>query len=262
MKKILLKVLLAVLSVSSLSAGGTYSLAFVNMDMDYTEYNDNGVTLDSERSSSIYGFEMEYGFDIACEDEDCSDLKFNALVLQGKTEYVGSYLGSGLPYGSVVSKTSNELYDLSLDWTQTKQLDHFNITYGIGIGYHVWYRELSSTQNELYHWFYLTPIIALSAEVIEDISVETELKYKHGLRPKMEANSIAEEFQLGKADTFEVSIPVSYHYSEEINFFVSYVYSRQMIDKSNEIIIGSYKYLEPDSTTNDNYFKFGITFKY
>jgi hypothetical protein len=262
MKKIFLKVFWIATCISSLSAGATYSLAFVNMDMDYTEYDDHGEILDSERSSSIYGFEMEYGFALACEDEDCSDLKFNALVLQGKTEYIGSLLGSGQPYGSVVSKTTNQLYDLSLDWTQMKQIDSFHIRYGVGIGYHVWYRELSSTQNELYHWFYLTPIIALSTEVFKGVSVETEVKYKHGLSPKMEANTIADEFQLGKADTLEVNIPITYHYSDEVDFFVSYVYSRQMIDKSNEIIIGTYRYWEPDSTTNDNYFKLGITFNY
>lgn len=247
---------------NSLYAGNTYSLSLVNMEMDYREYNDNGQILDSEQSSSILGFELGYGIDIESSEDRTSNVEFKALVLHGDTDYIGSYLGSGQPYGSVKSTTSNLLYDLSLDWTQKDLLKGFGITYGMGVGYHSWYRELSSTQNELYHWFYITPIFGLSAEISEKLNIVALLKYKIGMSPKMEANTIAGEFRLGSADTFEINVPITYSYDEQIDLFATYVYSRQTIKKSNYIQQGSYIYWEPDSTTNDNYLKIGVSFKY
>lgn len=247
---------------ASLYAGGSYSIALVNMNMDYREYNDNGVILDSEKADSILGFELGYGFDLECNDDGCPNLELKALVLNGDTDYVGSYLGSGQPYGSVKSTTSNLLYDISLDWTQTDKVHGFGVKYGVGLGYHSWYRELSSTQNELYHWFYITPVLGLSKEITANLNIATLLKYKYGMSPKMKANTIADEFRLGRADTFEVNVPITYSYTEQIDFFAAYIYSRQTIKKSNYIQQGSYIYWEPDSTTNDNYLKIGATFRY
>ncbi|MDH4944557.1 hypothetical protein [Sulfurimonas sp. C5] len=247
---------------SSLYAGNTYSAAFVNMDMDYREYDDNGQILDSEQSNSVTGFELGFGMDLECDDDGCPNLDFKALVLKGNTDYTGAYIGSGLPYGSVKSTTSNLIYDLSLDYTQTDKVNGFGVTYGLGLGYHSWYRELSSLQNERYYWFYITPVLGFSTEITKNLKIATQFKYKYALRPKMKANLISEEFKLGKTDTIEVTIPVTYSYSEQTEFFVAYTYSKQTIKKSDLVPQGGYLYYEPKSKTNDNYFKVGISFKY
>lgn len=267
MKERILKSLGIIALASSLYAGDSYSLALVNMGMDYREYNDAGEILDSEKSNSIIGVEFGYGFDLECSNDGCPDLEFKALILKGDTEYLGSIIGSGQPYGSYKSTTSNFLYDLSLDWTQTDKFKKLGFTYGVGFGYHSWYRELSSTQNELYHWFYLTPILGVSTDITKEFNVGVMLKYKYGLSPRMEANTIADDFRLGGADTFEVNIPILYKVNDEIELFGTYTYAQQKIKKSNYVsgyINGTYYTTihEPDSTDNQQYFKLGIKFKY
>ncbi|WP_304545466.1 hypothetical protein [Sulfurimonas microaerophilic] len=263
MKKKLLNIASLALLYSSLYAGsGSYSISLVNMEMDYREYDENGLILDSEQSNAILGFELGYDLDLSCSAYGCSNLGFRFSGITGRSDYVGSYIDSGLPYGSLQSTTFNILYDLSVDYTLKKEFSAIDLIYGAGVGYHAWYRELSSTQNELYSWFYVTPVVGISKEVIDNFNIGLIAKYKYGIAPTMIANTISDEFKLGSANTFELSIPVEYSYTDEVNFCIEYVYSRQVIDKSNEITVGTYRYWEPDSTTNDKYIKIGAIIKY
>lgn len=258
MKKELLKSFGMICLASGLYAGDTFSFALVNLDMDYREYTDNGQILDSERSKSMPGFEAGYKMDLECREDGCPNLEFKALVFQGNTDYVGSYLGSGQPYGSVKSTTANRIYDLSLDYTQTDNVNNFGIKYGVGLGYHSWYRELSSIQNEEYYWFYLTPIVGLYKDVITKLNIGVELKYKYAIDPKMTANTVSGDFELGGVDTVEISVPLSYALNDEVKLIGEYTYAKQKIKRSN-VVSG---YYEPKSTDKQQYFKIGVCVKY
>lgn len=244
---------------SSLYAGGgSYSLAMINMMMHYTEYDDANVVLDSEKKDSLIGFELGYGMSLDCTEDGCPELQFKVAAYDGKTDYVGAYIGSGQPYGSVQSTTRNTIYDVSLDMIQNVAKDDLDFVYGVGIGFHSWYRELSAYQNELYSWFYITPIVGVSKEIVSGLSVGTSLKYKYAIDPKMVANTISGDFELGGVNTFEVSVPVTYALNDEIEMFAAYTYAQQKIKKSN-IVQG---YYEPKSTDDQQYIKVGIEFKY
>ncbi|QOP41945.1 hypothetical protein [Sulfurimonas marina] len=265
MKNLVLKMTtLALLSANLYAGNGTFSISLVNMELDYTETDVYGNFADSENSNSILGFELGYGLDLSCSNYGCSNLEFNFSGLTGNSNYDGFKIKTGEPYQGT---TFNILYDFSVDYTMKKEFSAIDLIYGAGAGYHAWYRELSSIQNELYSWFYITPIVGVSKELIDNFNIGVIAKYKYGIAPTMIANSISDEFKLGSANTFELSIPVEYSYTDEVNFFIEYIYSRQVIKRSNFLsgyIDGDYyeNIYEPDSRTNDKYIKIGASIKY
>jgi hypothetical protein len=230
--------------------------------MDYREYDEYGQILDSEQSDSLKGAELSYERDLECDEQSCSKVKLSFLGIQGDTDYIGAYLGSGLPYGSVRSTTKNKIYDLNIEGSKVLNFEVANIVYGIGLGYHSWYREASSFQNELYSWFYIAPKIGISKDFFDDFNIGASIQYKYALKPKMKANTISSEFKLGGVDTIEVSIPIAYTLDQNIDFFAEYTYAIQKIKKSDDVFQAPYIYYEPKSTDKQNYLKVGISFKY
>lgn len=255
------KVVLILSFLSMLVYGeGSYSVALSKMGMDYTEYDEQGNFLDSETSNQLLGFELDYRFSLS--EKSLIDFKFSGY--SGDTEYEGSYLFSGTP---LTSTTFNILYDLSVDYIGYKQFSNLTVLYGAGIGYHVWYRELSSTQNELYSWWYITPLVGVKTYLARSLSLGANLKYKYGLNPIMQANFIDEDFILGDANSVEISVPVVYALDKQIDIFAEYVYLKQTIGKSNYISatvdnVYSDTWHEPASTDHQNYIKIGATIKY
>lgn len=253
-----------VLLCSSMYAGGSYSVSLVNMSMDYTEYDDNDQFLDSEKSNYLTGLELSYVFDLECQEQQCGKLAFNFLGISGNTDYKGSYLISG---EAVNSTTYNLLYDLGVEYKNKISGKYVDLLYGLGMGYHSWYRELSSSQNELYRWLYVTPMVGVSKNITDELELGVKVQYKYGIDPKITANFIEEDLKLSKADTIELHLPVSYDLNEQVKIFTQVIISKQDIGKSNYVsgyIDGFYSDTihEPKSTDYQSYLKFGATIKY
>ncbi|MBU0632059.1 hypothetical protein KKA17_05385 [bacterium] len=241
-----------------------YSLAFVGMGMDYKEYNPNGVLLDSETSSlgEITGYEMGLDYILDSDRYTSDEIGIDLMVLDGKSAYKGSLLGSGNPYGSYVSTTQNSFIDTSIKYKHTDIYEgmlHFS--YGLGLGYYAWNRKLSSSQEELYSWFSLRPMLGLSVD-IDQFNVGITAEYQYGFNTKMHSSNPALDFTLGSADIFELTLPFIYNYNHETEFFIKTVFSKQTIGKSDNVSDGSHTYYEPDSTSYSSYVKAGIAFKF
>ncbi|WP_428738126.1 hypothetical protein [Sulfurimonas sp.] len=241
---------------------GSFSFALSNMMMDYREYDDSGTLLDREKTNMLLGIDLSYKSIVECDNEMCSDVTFFLSAYSGDSDYTGSLISSSLGYGSYTSTTFNALYDVGVEYKNKHNLRYFNFIYGIGIGFHSWYRELSDSQNELYSWFYLMPEIGVSKDIFSDMNLGINMKYKYGLSPTMKLNLISQEFKLGGAEVVDIEIPLIYRLNNQVDIYTSYTYSHQSIDKSDEIIIDAYKYWEPRSSTNDHYLKLGVTIKY
>ena len=259
-----LRIFILFFFVTNLMASGSYSFSLINMQMDYREFDANGNILDSEKANSIFGWEIGYTFNLNCDLKRYSSIVLKASEFSGYANYEGSELISGNP---TVSSTYENVYDISLAYLEKRKLENFGILYGLEGGYHSWYRELSSNQNELYYWFYAAPTIGISKEIYKNFDIKLLLKYKYALNPKMKANSFSDDFKLGTTSTIELSIPFIYKYNNQVNIFTEYVISQQNIAKSNFVsgyIDGKYynTIYEPDSTANNQYIKFGFTFKY
>lgn len=256
------------LLTSSVSAyDSSYSLAIVGMNMDYKEYDVSGTLIDSEKSYQIGGIEASYSSIFERGRNTYSEWDVGAMIVGGDSDYVGSLLGSGNPYGSYKSTTFNMVYDLNLEYKKTYMYNGFDMIYGLGVGYHAWYRELSKSQKELYSWFWVAPTLGASFDMSKDVNIATLISYKYGINPTMSANNLTSDADLGGADIIELSIPVRYKYSNSLEYFAEFTLSKQMIDKSN--LVSGYlngtlynNFYEPDSTAYNNYLKFGVTFKY
>ncbi len=247
-----------------LFAQESISVALANMSMNYTESDDSGNFLDSEKSNGLSGFEVSYTNERPSMIEKREKIVFNFSSFSGQTDYDGFYISTG---EAVQSKTFNRMYDVGCDYTQGVYVDIFDLRYGVGAGYHQWYRELSVYQNETYYWFYLTPIIEVSSKISDVLQIGISGKYKYTINPIMEANTIDEQFKLGYTDSLELSVQLDYSINENIELFAQGTTLRQKIGKSNYVsgyIDGVYYTTihEPKSTDYRNYIKVGVRYKY
>ncbi len=262
------KIVISVLFASSLlfaKVSVDYSVNFVGISMDYKEYKD-GVLLDSESSgyADLIGAEFKYKYKMQEDSSsDYNDITFTVMALGGDTKYKGSYIGSNLGYGSLVSTTSNKIYDFDLDFAHVyQQAANYKVIVSLGLGYRFWRRELSAQQIEDYKWYSLRPSVAFSYDY-KDLKITPEFEYQYGVRPRMSASGFNEEFKLGAANIMEFSLPIEYTINQKFSLYGAYIYQYQKIRESNVVYDDSGSgYLEPQSKAYNEYIKFGIVFKY
>jgi len=238
-----------------------YELSLVGMNMDYKEHDENGVLLDSEKSqnmSDMMGAEMAYRYFL----DSSTLIQLQYLGVEGTTEYIGAYLDSHQPYGSVVGISNNEIRDIALYYDKKKMNLSYVLMSGIGVGYRYWYRELSATQAEFYRWYSLRAHIGFEYN-INPVTIALLAEYQYGLFPTMTASDVSGKFKLGAADVMKFSLPVTYSLNSSFSLKFSYVYEIQKIKRSNTVY-GSdgVPLVEPDSRANNQYLKIGFVFKY
>ena len=264
MKKLLLGSLLASGLLFGQDGDFNIGVSLVGMSMDYREYDGGSNILDSEKSNSnlLVGSEIAASYALTRDADSLSKITLNFMALGGNTQYKGSILNSGLPYGSHESVTANEIYDMELGYKYSNTARaNWILSSGIAVGYRYWERSLSQAQIETYKWFSIRP----SVDVIyksPSYSVGLELEYQFSINPIMSASNSGEDFNLGSADIVEVSIPFTYDVSDRVELILAYSYQRQTIKKSNIVNIGGTNYVEPDSTANNQYVKIGANFKF
>jgi hypothetical protein len=256
-----------VFMVSAEAAEGDFSLnaALVGYSMDYREYDDNSQILDSEKSdfTQMIGVDLGMTYTLNAAINDYAQLDVSLLLLAGETDYAGAYLESGGGYGSVVSRSNNTVMNFDADYLYGLALSKKLYLLGAAaFGYREWERTLSKDQVEVYSWFYVEPKLGLKY-LFQKSSLSGIVGYKYGIDPVMSATGFQDDFQLGGANTFNISLKYSYELDLRSELFFSYVYENQVIDKSN-IVYGSdgKGYLEPDSEANNQYLKIGALFKY
>lgn len=252
-------------SVLFAKVSSEYGIYAVGMSMDYKEYKD-GVLLNNESSNytDLTGAEFKYKYIMQTQGkQDYDAISLHVMALSGDTTYKGSYIGSGLGYGSVISTTSNKVYDVALDFAHRyQQTSHYNITVSLGLGYRFWRRELSAQQVEDYKWFSLRPSVAFAYEY-KNFSIAPKFEYQYGLRPRMSATGINDEFKLGSANIMDFTLPIEYALNQNFSLYGAYTYQYQKIQESNVVYDNSGAgYFEPQSKAYNDYIKFGVIFKY
>jgi len=268
MKQVLLIVFFLVsISLSAKESGYSLSAALVGMSMDYREYDNSSIILDSEKSAfyEIIGSEFILDYTEVYNNNTYAQAGIEMLFLGGRTEYVGSLIGSGLGYGSNLSTTQNNISDIAVYYMYSHTFTNgLNFGYGIALGHRSWERILSASQIEVYYWYSVRPRIKLTYN-FSSLSLGALLEYQYGISPKMSATGFSSDFNLGSANIAKLKIPLRYELSEQIGFFLEYVYEQQIIEKSNvqaSDADASTFFLEPDSTANNQYVKIGAIFKF
>jgi hypothetical protein len=241
----------------------TNSIAFVGQSMDYREYDKEGVFADSENSSffEMTGVEINFAFLFDKDANSHSQLDVNFLGLGGITQYEGFYLESGLPTEG--ETTTNYIADIDMTYKKFHRLsDVLEVHYGLGLGYYMWERGLSSSQVELYDWFYVKPTAGITLEMVKNLHLGLNLAYKYALNPAMSVTSPNLDFTLGGVNAFVACIPLTYTFSNAFDMFVAFEIEQQNIEASGTKQSNGVDYYEPDSTAKNQYLKLGMTFKY
>lgn len=261
--KFLLALMFVFLSVVTAKANDLYfNAALLGMSMDYREYDDNEQILDSEKSdiSQMMGVEFGVSYVLNAVDGDFSELNAVFERITGKTDYVGAYLGSGEGYGSLKGTTQNTVINFDANYIYGAMLSQsWHLLIGAAFGYRSWERGLLPNQIETYSWAYAAPKLGVEYEQ-NLLQLTFMMDYRYAVSPKMTATGVRDEFKLGSANAFEGSIKGNYSLTQKVAIYAAYIYEYQKIEKSN-VLYGS-GYFEPDSTANNQYIKFGLTFKY
>ena len=270
MKKYLVVLVFLVINATLSAKESGYSLntALVGMSMDYREYDDSDKLLDSEKSAlnEMPGVEFKLVYTKVLESKNYAQLGAKFMLLNGETEYVGAYIGSGLGYGSLVSRTKNMILDTDIDYMFTHVYGNgLEFSYGAGIGYRSWRRELSPSQVEIYTWLSVRPKIGLAySKKFFYMGILAE--YQYGINPKMSINNPDVEVNLGGADIIQIHIPIVFSINDSLDVSVETVIERQNIGKSDSAYFtdgtSTYEIWEPKSTAYNNYLKVGATFKF
>ena len=259
-------------SVMAKELHNTYSIALVGMSMDYKEYTPQLADSEASTFTDIGGFEMSYGYKLSNE----SKINFSVMYVTGYSDYVGSRLGSANTYGSLTSRTVNNIVDTALSYNRYNDLENgLSLNYGLGFAYRYWERQLSVSQIEGYEWFSLRPSIGLETSLFQSMSLGIQLEYQYAINPKMSISANrdnqATSLNLGAENTWKISLPLQYEYNSNIIFFTTYSLEYQKIYESNSIVytvrdefdnIHQGRVVEPDSTAYNQYLKLGVTFKY
>ena len=263
MKKVLLAFLLFFVTQGISDTKIEYAISLIGMNMDYSEYDQNGMILDSEESNfqDILGAEFEYRYFLNAS----SNLEIKLSSLTGYTKYTGSYLNdSNAHYGSVVSSTKNTIYDFSFAYNMKKRSDFKNIIMlaDIGVGYRDWFRELSSTQIEEYTWYSIRGNLGLEYHK-NDFTGSFIVEYQYGIKPNMSATGFSDDFELASANIMKFSVPLRYNVYKNLDLTCAYIFEYQEIKESNVLYGSDGKgYVEPDSTAYNQYIKIGMLLKY
>ena len=242
-----------------------FNAGLIGMSMDYREYDDNSQILDSEKSdiSQIMGIELGVSYVLNAVDEDYSQFNFTYTRVTGTTDYVGAYIGSGAGYGSLTGTTYNTIVDFDVNYMYAMAIrNDFYLLMGAELGYRSWERILSETQVERYSWKYLAPTVGIEYRK-NSFYLLFDMDYKYAISPIMTATGINGSFKLASANIFTTSVKADYQLNSLYSMYIAYVYENQEIKKSNILYDSNGKgFLEPDSTSNNKYIKFGFTFKY
>jgi hypothetical protein len=216
--------------------------------------------------SIIFGVDIYFGYKEVLESGNYRELGLNLMLVSGETEYVGSYNGSLDGYGSVVERTKNIVLDTDIDYKFSHVLnDSFALSYGMGVGYRLWRRELSATQIEVYKWISIRPHIG-TTYTISKFSLGMDIEYQYAINPKMtileNGNNSDLTVNLDGANLVQISIPFAVAINDNVSLFVKYTYENQIIGKSNRLIFSNGSLWEPRSEANNYYIKLGATFKF
>jgi len=241
-----------------------FDFIFLRASYGYNEYNTNGNLLDTESSSFLDtgGYELSYMYKIKTRSR--FDLGFKILYksISGKTDYVGSELGSDEPYGSIKSTTDNEY--------KTKRI-FFNLDYNfsnsivlasaLGYGNYEWVRELSQIQVETYSWDEF--LIKLGLEYKVSLwKFGVDFYYMNAIEPRMKTSNLNGTFYLGKTDSQTFSFYGEYSVLRNLNLLFGYDMTKQNINCSDPLIEDGQVYYEPKSEDNQDYLKIGFRYRF
>lgn len=259
--------LLTLLFCSTLWAQTPFALRLfaVGMLMEYKEYDSDGVLLDSEDAAvgDIGGMDIAASYTLSHKNGFNSIFEFDYQKLNGTTTYKGSQLGSGDPYGSIVSTTQNQLKDLRFMF---KEVYHYSAMIGfkagVGYGHHSWKRELSSEQKETYKWdclrFMAGSVFRFSTA--SKLSFDIYAAYEYAISPTMSADIFGSvfKFDLGGVQSYEASVYGRYDLGRGFFLEAGYIFKQQKIAASN-VVAG---YYEPRSVDNQQFYKLGIAYHF
>jgi len=245
----------------------SFSLAWVGMSMDYREY-DGGVIQDSEKAelADIYGYDMGYHFVFNKDEISSQNIDVDFMMLSGNTVYKGATLGSNDTYGSYIGSTLNKIIQASIGYKYVYKYNSIlDFKTGLGLGYYVWDRQLSSDQEELYEWYTARPMLGLGV-TLDRFYIGAKFEYQYGFHSTISSSNPSVNLNLGGVDIYKLTIPITYAFSKNIDIFAKSIFIRQEIQESNHanIIVSNqtYEIMEPDSTSFNALVKIGISLKY
>lgn len=242
--------LITLLGASSIYASDySISVSADTTKFDYAETDSSGSLLDTERAD----FANVSGLTVTIEPR-YEGLYFSAAYTTGNTDYVGSLLYSGDPYGSYKSTTANEVSDYNFGYKATVRDPRgaWEMPVTAGVGYRRWLRKLG--YDELYDWGYYNIGVGLHYRMSPTMMIGADASYRKAFNAQMYENLNGYTYNLNNVYGYKITVPFELKLSQTLSTFIAYNYEFWNIDKSNTIN-GFY---EPNSETKNETLSFGL----
>lgn len=248
---------------SILSTNNQLTLFSQIQKVDYTEnggtYGSDPGTMDTE-NGSISGGGVSLSF---MEDAFLGNdyLYLSYKQASGNIDYVGAYLGSGLPYGSLHSSSGASIKDFSIRYgkgfvTGANSL----ITPYLEFGHHRWDRTLTAFQEENYKHRYYGLGANYQYAATDKLILSANVMVGHTMSAEMDTNSAElQSTSLGNAAIVRAGLGVDYAVSKKLHLSATYNYETFKYGHSQ---LNGNGYYEPDSTTKYNQYTLGVGYAF
>lgn len=229
---------------------------------DYTE-TQGPVVLDTEDSDfgDITGGYARFSMSLWENVYGGKDgLEFYASHTSGDTRYIGSILGSGQPYGSVVSTTENTYDEIQANYVRSFSGAAMDYTVRLGLGYYEWERALSAIQVETYYWYFLQAGVGFEERLADNWSLGFDLTGQYAIYKQMDAEmpGLSLSFDLGNTYTIRAGIPLKVAITDALSLTFRGEYEFTSIGHS-DIVLG---YYEPNSEQKNWNLSAGIGYRF
>jgi hypothetical protein len=249
-KKLLFLFLFVFLNAASVE----YYLYSVNVD--YKEYDDNGVYLDGESSS----FGMLNGLGVKFSDKKNVFYYLKGEYAYGNTDYDGRTWG-GIP----LSYRENNVYLYTLEGG----IHPFNNPYYMAFGYRFWNRgksDYAGDYNEQYYW----PYFGMGYDYVfklQDTYVTADFAYQRAVDPKLETDfGSGAKLDLGLTEGLKFQVGGYFKIKRNVFFSVMYRYQFWHINRSASVNVNYNGRVisihEPESYTRNQYLGAGVLYRF
>ena len=246
-----------------LAANNQIGLQITSTDVRYSEYGGTYGTaqglMDTERGT-VPGYTLSASL---MKDVLLGNDYFKAQYShnEGSTNYVGSYIGGGLPYGSVTTSSTAKIDDYSLTYGKGFNLgSQAMVTPYLQYGYHEWKRGLADGNQETYSNNYYGAGAKVQYAPIEKLVLGANYFSGRTMQSKISTNqSVFPGESLGNSAQTSYGFSVDYAISKDFHANLGYEHTQFKYGASPLYGTG---FFEPNSTTKQNTVSLGFGYAF
>ncbi len=250
-------------------ANSQIGIQFISTDVDYKEFGGQlgapAGLLDTEKASiNGFGINLSVMKDFILGNDY---FKFDFTHNKGRTNYVGSYIGSNAGYGSVKSTSGASLIDFDFRFGKGYEIsNNIMLTPYLEIGRHEWDRGVNAGENykNEYLGIGVMPQYSPFDKLVLSASALVGRTFSSNIDVKADASNLLFNASLGTSTIYKVGASIDYAFSESIHGSIGADFTNFKYGISDPVPLDNnfYYAFEPGSKTKYSTLRVGIGYSF